>query len=65
MDGFELCPACYSEVEVVKIQREDNGDNGYYLVNCITCGEGSKEALLDVDELKLQWNRWVVAKKAS
>lgn len=59
-DRFKPCPKCYSEVEVVSVQRHESPEmENYYFVNCQFCGEGTQKAFKTVDQLMLAWNQKV------
>jgi hypothetical protein len=60
MDGFQACPECYGDIDVVVVpQQRGQNPKRYYFVNCQSCGEGSKEALASIEELKKAWNDFV------
>ncbi len=62
MNGFEQCPSCRSQVEIIHVKRPEQKSN-YYFVNCKSCGEGTKEAYDSLDRLKNVWNHWAAAER--
>lgn len=65
MDGFQSCPSCYVDVDVVKVRREEgDSDSHYYFVNCKECGKGTTEAYESINRLKTVWNDLVQKEKA-
>ena len=59
-DGFKPCPNCYSNVEIVMVERHERVEyKNYFFVNCTTCGEGTPNAFSSMDKLQNEWNQKV------
>lgn len=66
MEGFQACPSCYTEVDVVKVKHGDGeAGNDFFFVNCKECGKGTSEAYESVAELQEIWNAFVQQEKTA
>lgn len=61
MDTLQPCPNCLSDVDVIRVNRQQNRTRqDLFFVHCNECGKGTSKAYPSVSLLTAIWNALVL-----
>ncbi len=63
METLQPCPSCLSDVDVIRVNRNNRVEQGYYFfVHCKNCGKGTSNSYPSLNILAAIWNALVFEK---
>lgn len=63
MEMIQPCPSCLSDVDVIRVKRNNKVERGYYFfIHCKQCGKGTSNSYPSVKILAAIWNALVFEK---